>query len=57
MTYSDLKVSVNEAWNAFYKVLQAEGIDTYQLDTNLDRKDVFNSVMDCVIGLAPLEEE
>lgn len=57
MTYSDLKVTVNLAWNAFYQVLSAEGINTVSLDNTLDNKDVFNDVMDCVIFHANLEEE
>lgn len=57
MTYSDLKVTVNLAWNEFYKVLSAEGINTVSLDNTLDSKDVFNDVMDCVIFHANLEEE
>ena len=57
MTYNDLKVTVNLAWNEFYKVLAAEGINTVSLDNSLDTKDVFNDVMDCVIFHAKLEEE
>lgn len=57
MTYSDLKVAVNLAWNEFYKVLAAGGINTVSLDNSLDSKDVFNDVMDCVIFHAKLEEE
>lgn len=57
MTYSDLKVTVNLAWNEFYKVLAAEGINTVSLDNSLDSKDIFNDVMDCVIFHAKLEEE
>lgn len=57
MTYSDLKVTVNLAWNAFYQVLSAEGINTVSLDNTLDNKDIFNDVMDCVTFHANLEEE
>lgn len=57
MTYGDLKVVVNEAWNSFYKVLQSSGVDTVSLDNMLDAKDVFNDVIDCVIYNAKLEAE
>lgn len=57
MNYNDLKVTVNLAWNEFYKVLAAEGINTVSLDNSLDSKDVFNEVMDCVIFHAKLEQE
>lgn len=57
MTYGDLKLVVNEAWNSFYKVLQSNGVDTVSLDNMLDAKDVFNDVMDCVIYNAKLEAE
>jgi len=57
MTYSDLKVSLNEAWTQFYRVLQSDGVDVEKLDQDMDRKDIFNAVEDCVIYRAPLEIE
>ena len=52
-----MKVSVNMAWIEFYKVLAADGVDIDNLDDALDRKDVFNAVMDCVIANAPLKSD
>lgn len=58
MTYQDLRLVVNDAWNKFYAHLVANGINrTADLDDLLDRKDVFNITMDCVIHVAPLEGE
>ncbi len=57
MTYEELKVSVDTAWIEFYKVLASDGVDIDKLDDALDRKDVFNSVMDCVIANAPLKSD
>lgn len=58
MTYPELKVVYNQAWRAFFDVLEDNGIDSSnKLYGLLNAKDCFNDVMDCVSEVAVLEGE
>lgn len=55
MEYHKLKRAVSDAWAfGFYEILAERGFTDEQLDrleVLLNQKDVFNSVMDCVVGV------
>lgn len=58
MTYTELLVVYDNAWQAFYDVLEDNGIDSSnKLYNLLNNKDCFNDVLDCVVEVADLECE
>lgn len=58
MTYTELLVVYDNAWQAFYDVLEDNGIDSSnKLHNLLNAKDCLNDVLDCVVEVADLECE
>lgn len=60
MKYEQVKVSVNKAWSAFVDSLLDSGFSDEQvvkLMRLIDNKDSMNDVFDCVMQVAPLENE
>lgn len=54
MEYEEFRDILNDAWEAFFSVLEANGITEQQcdlIDARLNNKDCFNDVNDCVAGV------
>lgn len=58
MTYEELDVAVDGAWEAFFSQLAfATGVDTADVADALDGKDCFNDVFDAIISCVEIDDE
>jgi len=48
MDYIEVNHVISEAWDAFFKVLEENGIDESAVAELMDNKDCFNDIRDCV---------
>lgn len=57
MTYDEFEDVVDEAWDAFFDVLDKYEINRGKVYLSLNRKDCFNDVSDAVMSCVKLESE
>lgn len=58
MTYTGLQEVLDRCWSEFLSRFESEtGVSSRTLEKELDRKDAFNKVVDCVMNVVDLEYE
>lgn len=57
MTYDEFEDVVDEAWDAFFDVLDKYEINRWNVYLYLNRKDCFKGVFDAVLSCVKLESE
>ena len=60
MNYTEFSAKEDAAWRAFYETVKLHGLSDAQVNrlrTNLDNKDCFNDVSDCLADVSELTDD
>lgn len=60
MNWADFKYAEDKAWEAFFATLIKNGVCKQLvefIEADMDAKDVFNDVSDCIVGRVKFEDE